>query len=288
MTISNTDQSYSEVLIEGVNFGAAAKTLSSGLAGLAPAPFNVLGATLIAALWPTSSKGITDWEQIYTELQTIVKNDLEEATVQTAKDKLKGYLLYIQDDYLPAKKNGEASSKLFAKLESQLYNKTFFDDIVSVFMHETNTEKSAAALANFMMGASLQMALNQELAIVDPAHTNPNNSSYAAIIKTLCTNYKVYAMKAAKNVFDTRGGQISACAWHEKTHYGAPPDQWFSFTDSNDGYLSPNHNSQVGCDDAQAAYANGIDVALNLNLQSQVYDTVNSWDTLQVTPVPAK
>ncbi len=287
MTTENTNLTNEELIIEGVNFGAAAKTLASGMAGLADPPFNVLGATLISALWPTSDKGTTDWQNVYTELQTIVQNGLEAQTVQTAKDQLNGYLLYIKNDYLPAKKTPKVTKKkLFDKLQRQSYNQVFFSDIVSVFQHDTNSEKSAAALANFMLGANLQLALNQELAINDPSVTNPNHSQYANTIKALCKSYRTYALKAGANVFTSRGDQVTHCAFHERTHYGAPPDQWYSFTDNHDAYTSPNYPNKASCNSAWDSYTSGVDNAMNETLQAQVYDTLNHWLQLVITPVP--
>lgn len=291
MTKANTNLPDAEMIVEGVNFGAGARMLASGMTGLAPAPFNVLGASLIAALWPSTSQATTDWQNVYTELQTIVQNQLEAETVQIAKDKLNGYLLFINNTYLPAKQNVSKlpNKDLFDLLESQDYNKTFYDDIVSVFIHDTSTEKSAAALANFMLGAQLQLNLNQELALTDPSVSDPNKSIYAGTIVKLCTEtYRNYALNAANNVLAVRVGQIGNCVFHEKTHYGAPPNQWYVFADLNGDHVSPNFNTEASCVSYRSEYTTGIEDALKKTLQSQVYDILDHWQTIGQNPVPTK
>jgi|GEM_PF-2825690 len=300
-------QAHSELLAlraeEMPNFGAVAKTLAEGLAGLAPAPFNVLGAALISAFWPSANDAATQWKQIYEDLQKIVKNALAEDNVSQASAKIQGFVLFLDNEYKALKDTPNVSKKSLLDALTP-YDTAFFLDIVNVFMytHTTDSGVTSASLANFMTGACLHLALNQERALVDPTASKASDSAYAKSVSNLAATYASYARQMAPNVKDLRLKQIGQVQSSSNTHCGSgssascTTSYYFWFTDSNNNYRSANYsyhsaqknppNSEGDAKAARDKYYSDVSTSMDATLQSQVYDVANSWDKLVGNPVP--
>jgi hypothetical protein len=284
------------------DFGGAAKTLANGLAGLAPPPFNVLGSALITAFWPSSSKAEDNWQQVYNALQQIVKNGLAANNVQQSSQKLQGFVSFLNNEYKPLKENSQTPKQKL--LDALLpYDTAFFLDIVNVFM-DTNTSDegiAAASLANFMTGACLHMALNQERALVDPEVSTPSSSPYAKTVSNLANTYATYARKTAPYVKQLRLTQISSVQSDSHTQCSGISTQCttiydFWFTDSNNGYRSNDYSynghekhppdAKGDAQNARTNYYNNISSQMDTELQDQVFNVASTWDKLVSDPVP--
>lgn len=302
------------------DFGAAAKTLANGLCGLAPAPLNVLGAALVSAFWPSGGDAKTDWSKVYDSLQTIVQNGLAKSEMEGAKTKLDGVVNYLASEYSSLKSSGASKSTLESALEP--YDVAFFLDIVDVFQHASskNDDLAAAALANFMTGASLHLALLQERALVDPNATTPSASAYAKTLEKLAKKYGEYATQTAPKILAIRLNQITEVV--ETTHNYPSINTLefkYSFTDNHTGqtwswayneYIPPwppggglesddkpplddastSEPSKSAANNAATQARNNLisSVTNNLNalLSKEVTAVVTKWKTLETNPIP--
>ena len=281
-----------------LDFGAAAETLAEGLAGLAPPPLDVLGAALISLFWPSADDATAQWQQIYNELQQIVKNALAENNVQLASEKLQGFVAFLDNEYQALKSTQSVTKEQLLQALAP-YDTAFFLDIVNIFMLTNSSDEgiAAASLANFMTGACLHLGLNQERALQDPSVPNPSSSAYAKTVSNLAATYAAYARKTAPYVKQLRLAQISSLQQHIDTIcrgnwcniYG-----YYWFTDSNNGYQSPSYSFNSGDESSSAegdaqkaltAYYNSVSSQMDAMLQKSVYDVASNWDKLVSDPV---
>lgn len=281
-------------------FGDAARELAMGLAGMAEPPLNLIGLFLISAYWPTGADAATDWADVYSNLQLILKDKLAADKVNTAATKVKGFVSFLTNQYVALKADPKARRE---DLEQALasYDVAFFLDIVNVFMFEEkpNADRAAASLANFMLGANLHIALNQERALVDPHHVGePQKSPYAQSAANLARAYAAYARTEAPYVEKRRLAQISAVKVDQLTLCPSGmgicvTSSKYWFEDSNNGYRSQNyfsstadkHSPPAGSQAAEARKAYVAKAKAGLNLKSQVYDVAAYWDQVAKNPI---
>lgn len=287
------------------NFGEAAKTLAESMAGLMPPPMDTYGSALISLLWPSGDDAAAQWLEMYKTLQKIIKNGLAEAEISRASTKVKGFVMFLDNEYSALKKSPVSTKQNLLDALAP-YDVIFFQDIVNVFMYTKTDEQqlAAAALANFMTGACLHINLNQERALVDPRVTNPADSPYAHTLSNLAKTYADYAEKAAPVVKQLRMDQIGTVQSSSNTYCrgGRAPScttmYSYWFTDSNNDYKSEeyNHNSSMknppdSQGDAQRAleaYKQKISQEMDDLLKSQVYDVVASLRLLAKNAFPGK
>lgn len=287
-----------------IDFGSAAKILADGLCKFLPSPMNVIGATLISLFWPKSDDAAKQWQKVYEALQTIVKNGLAQNNVTQAAHKMKGFVTFLNTEYSAMKDTPSVTKE---QLLSALapYDTSFFMDIVNVFMFTESSEIdiASACLGNFMLGAGLHMALNQERALQDPGVSKPSDSAYAKTVSNLAKIYGEYARKTAPGIQKLRMDQIGDVLSRSNTNcHGGPAGgctttYYYWFEDHNNGYKSPyySYNSSQkkprdAKNDAVAArsgYYSRILVDMVTTLKSQVYDVVSSWERLITNPIPA-
>ncbi len=206
-------------------YGNAARELAKALAGLAEPPFNIIGAFLINAFWPTGSSASANWQDVYNNLQEIIKNGLAANEVKQASNKVEGFVSFLSNEYVELKKSKRTKPEALLRAMHP-YDTAFFMDIVNVFMHgdKPTSDVATASLANFMLGANLHIALNQERALVDPDYRdNPAESPYAKTAANLAKLYAAYARAAAPNVVDLRVKQVTGIKNKHETHCQGGP-----------------------------------------------------------------
>jgi len=285
------------------DFGKLARDIAKGLAGKAPSPFNIIGAFLIDQFWSSGSKANEDWQKVYQNLQEIVKNGLADAEVKRAAAKVKGFVNFLSTEYVELKKSQRKRPDALLQA-MQPYDTAFFMDIVNIFMftEKPTADIAAASLANFMLGANLHIALNQERALVDPDYTDdPGQSPYAKTAANLARLYGDYAKEAAPGVVSARTKQITGIKTDHDTHCqgGAAAHctttwyYWFEDNNPKPKYKSKVY-SYVDADkhppdakkqatDARKAHIKKI--TDELDLQTQVYDVVAYWTEVAKNPV---
>jgi hypothetical protein len=298
----------------GIDFGSAAKSLASGLTGLAPAPFDIIGSALLDALWPSSDDAENTWKQVYENLQTILKNELAQDRITTASNKIKGVVNFLNTRYLiekaaaietrDGKKFISEENKKFLYGLLNPYDVTFFTEVMNELMSfkDGNVyDQQAAVLANFMLGANVHLGMFQEFALVDWRYDDPTKSPSANVIRQLAKNYGKYAGEIAPYVKSVRLAQISEVKSDSSTFCRGGPaascttNYWFWFEDSNNSYKSNQYSyssAQKNPPDvkgdanrARQDYYNHISGEMDQTLQSQVFEVINQWKKLETDPL---
>ncbi len=202
------------------DFTAMAQKIAEGLAGKAPPPYNMIGVFLIDLFWPSGKDANADWDKVYAALQQIVKNGLAKAEVKRAAAKVKGFVIFLSTEYVELKRSPRRQPDALLNALHP-YDTAFFLEIVNVFMYgdKPTTDIAAASLANFLLGANLHIALNQERALVDPDYAdNPSDSPYARTAANLAKLYGEYATEALEGVINARVKQVTAVKDDYDTH----------------------------------------------------------------------
>ncbi|WP_298548240.1 insecticidal delta-endotoxin Cry8Ea1 family protein [uncultured Aquimarina sp.] len=174
-----------QVYAQDADWTKGVKVLLDALMGTAPPPLNILGAALLAMVWPNG--GDTNWQVIYDNIRKIIIEELDRKTLTDTYAELSGILDYISSEYKHLAEDPKTPKEtLQSKLE--FYNHTLYTKILAIFQEERYAN---AALGNFLIAASTHIALFQERALQDPNHlTDPSNSPYA---KTLSQKAREYA-----------------------------------------------------------------------------------------------
>lgn len=283
------------------DFTAMAQKIAKGLAGKAPPPYNMIGVLLIDLFWPSGKDANADWDKVYAALQEIVKNGLAEAEVNKAATKVKGFVSFLSTEYVELKQSPRRRPDALLKALHP-YDTAFFLDIVNVFMYgeKPTADIAAASLANFLLGANLHIALNQERALVDPDYADsPENSPYAKTAANLATLYGDYATEALQGVIDARVAQVTGVLDDYETHCsggssGRCTTFWYYWFEDNNP--KPKYKSKVYsyCDqdkDPPPAKKNATKARNNYikelkkQLSKGVPDVVKQWKAIAKNPI---
>ncbi len=190
---------------------AGIKVLVDGLMGMAPPPFDLLGAALLAMVWPNGSS--TNWEIIYESIRQIIIEELDKQTLTNTYAELRGVLDYVSSEYVHLAEDPKTPKEtLQEKLE--FYNHTLYTKILSIFQDDRYAN---ASLGNFLVAASAHLALFQERALQDPNHQgNPLNSPYTKTLIQKAQEYANHVDKVIPKIAAARVTKISGLKVDQK------------------------------------------------------------------------
>ncbi|WP_299314442.1 insecticidal delta-endotoxin Cry8Ea1 family protein [uncultured Aquimarina sp.] len=198
-------------LLSGQNYAIDAdwtsgvKVLLDALMGAAPPPLNVLGAALLAMIWPNGAN--TNWEVIYDNIRKIIIEELDKKTLTDTYAELSGVLDYISGEYINLAEDPKTPKEtLQSKLE--FYNHTLYTKILSIFQDKRYAN---AALGNFLIAASTHLTIFQERAFQDPNHTNhPSASPYAKTLSQKAIEYAAHVEAMIPKLVASRVKEIGS------------------------------------------------------------------------------
>lgn len=197
----------------------AASKLVSGLAG---AIGGAIGSYIFESLFPP---GVPQYfDQVYAEITKIVDQRLQENSITKINGAINTVKERIVTEYTPAKKQADIQNRkdrkqLFALL--QKYDTTFLSGPDGMLGTLQDKQYSLAGFGVFLLGASLQLALFQEMAnVVDQTDREghwlkPSQTSYglpgSGTVAATATNFANYAEKTWPEVTKKR---IEGINWY--------------------------------------------------------------------------
>jgi len=195
----------------GADWTDGVKVLVDGLMGMAPPPFDLLGAALLAMVWPNGSS--TNWEVIYESIRQIIIEELDKQTLTNTYAEMRGVLDYVSSEYVHLAEDPKTPKEtLQSKLE--FYNHTLYTKIVSIFQEDRYAH---ASLGNFLVAASTHLALFQERALQDPNHLqDPLNSPYTKTLIQKAQEYANHVDKVIPKIAAARATKISGLKVDQK------------------------------------------------------------------------
>jgi len=180
--------------------GNLAKKLASTIGG-------AIGGAVFNAIFPPGVPSYFD--QVYAAITKIVHQELQQDTITHINGAINNIKQHVETEYEPAKNSKnldilEDRTFLFQLL--QKYESTYLsgtDGMLGTLMDE---QYQKASFGVFLLGASLQLSLFQEMANVDPSNTSgtgsfrsPLESSYgqpnSGTVAKTASNYVDYAKK---------------------------------------------------------------------------------------------
>jgi len=266
--------------------------LAKGLAGLLPAPYNVIGGTLLNIIIP--SGGGIDYNQLLNDIGTIIADANRRQTISEQGGKLNGVVDYMNGNYIPTR-DAKRTSKddLLKLLEPQLA------EIYRVLGILKQDEFKKGGISTFISAVTHKYLIYQEMAVQDPTVTNPNDSSKATSIRHDASVDSEYALTVINEL------QVSFDKYlNDWINQVSPiliritdcPKNEYYFHDSLTGYRSP-YYEQNGCKDDPHAraeqgrrdYISSISTQYRKDHQDQLpwmREVVNNWKKLIAQPLP--
>jgi len=285
-------QGYSQ----GVDWTSGVKVLLDALMGAAPPPLNVLGAALLASVWPNGAN--TDWEVIYSNIRKIIIEELDKKTLTDTYAELSGVLDYISSEYKHlADDPNTPKETLQSKLE--FYNHTLYTKILSIFQDKRYAN---AALGNFLVAATTHLTLFQERAIQDPNHiADPSNSPYAKTLSQKAKEYADHVTVTIPKLVESRAKEISGLKIKKDCTVSSIGDLICSYsyyyTDKKTGANSKNigreggekaleKNCKTKAEKHRNDYIKQVKDNMNKELQETAGAVAQKWRTLAENPIP--
>ena len=160
--------------------GDLALALLKGIAG-------EIGVKIFDSIFPQS--GVPDYfDDVYKEIAKIVKEEIEQNTIDEINGEINGIQTWVRNIYTPRKDSGASKQELFDMIQKDEYDIAVH--MVSVLQEPAYAEPG---LGVFVIGAGMHLTLLQELALVDPNTSDPNKSSFAVSVQLYAEQYAAFA-----------------------------------------------------------------------------------------------
>lgn len=188
-----------------IDYTAIARKLAEGLTGMAPSPWNKIASKLLQYAWPTQSDAQKDWEAAFKRINQIVKGALAKNRVDDAIKVLNGFISFMNTQYVHIRDNKAIPKK--DKLNALApYDHDFYTRIAEQLQETKNPALAISALANFMLGANLHIALIQEKGLQSEGE---QIEAYKKTVVSLAKKYGGYASSMKQVMVNYRTGFIS-------------------------------------------------------------------------------
>ena len=269
---------------------AAVALFMEFLKGLVGGMGSEFGAAAVKVFLPDKDRTI-DFDELKKSLELSVKGALAENTISEQEGIINGLHTKIITWYLDRKEAGEKKENLFHYL-NDYHDK--ISDSIGILKQDNFKEKG---LATFMIAATLELALYQEMALVDPIAATPLESSTLGTLTRQAENYCKYVRdlvnKIIKDNVQSRLLQISDVK--EFIIHSYPYNVYYYFADSLTG--TEYTGREEGCDphpreDCQYQHDVYVDkiqkneTQTHTNALQWMLDVTTKWSDLVKKPLP--
>ncbi|CAB4007861.1 delta endotoxin [Paramuricea clavata] len=185
--------------------------------------------------------------EVYKEIERIMHQEITENTINEINGQINGTTEWVKFTYNPRKDSDASKKELYGLLEPKVSDLAI--NMVAVLEEKTYAE---SALAVFIIGAGIHLALLQELADVDPNVDDPQQSSYIATIQGYSPEYADHAEKTWETIKKARIAQITKVCIKSQLYppmAGGPPTDYLytsEWTDNLTGEKFTDATSFIG------------------------------------------
>ena len=264
------------------------KGIISGIGGF-------IGGKMLSSIFKSTVPSY--FTEVYKVIADITKEELSTNTIAQIDGEINGLVQWIENQYNPRKSAGAVKTELYNMLLPQVND-------VAVHMVAVLQEKefASSALSVFIIGASIHLALLQELATVDPDVSHADKSSYVATIQKYANEYREYVERVYCNIATARINFISPVSRKCFAAGGigglAASHSYLEWKDSLTGkeFSESGHTSYTGEEpseeefkDAEKTRAEYIEKVIS-NLRKETNDPVTAaatWRKLVEQPLPS-
>ncbi len=303
---------------EDITAGGVVKFIASNFAsGMVSA---VGGAIVNAILDEIFPPGVPSYfDEVYAEISKIVGQRIQQSKIDSINGAINNVVQKVNNEYLPAReqsnlKKEKDRKRLFNLL--QKYDQTFLSGPGGMLGTLQQKDNAHAGFSVFMIGASLQLSLLQEMANVDPYNGNEkegwkpaNKSSYGkpktgTLAKT-AKDFADFADKTLKEIVAKRRKQIDTEKFaayfkvRRKSKYAAfQPSHWARIVDNgvatgiekriySDKKDGSNHRYDSFRANELKKYRNEQEVKLREKMNNPG-EVIANWRKLIATPIRLK
>ena len=237
--------------------------------------------------------------EVYKEIEKIMHQQITENTIHEIDGQINGTTDWVKFTYNPRKDSGASKEELYNLLEPKVSDLAI--NMIAVLMEKTYAE---SALAVFIVGAGVHLALLQELAYVDPNVDDPYQSSYIATIKSYASEYADHAEKTWEAIVEARKKLITDVKIKSQAFppmQGRPPTDYHytsEWTDDNTGEKFTDATDFIGgvwtngnysdletrANDARTSYINSTIDELQVQMNDPPH-AASTWRQLETEPL---
>ncbi|MEE3999327.1 hypothetical protein V1T75_03165 [Tenacibaculum sp. FZY0031] len=165
-----------------LNVTSIAVSIGKGIAsGMLSAIGGAIANAILDEIFPPK---IPDYfDEVYAQITKIVKQEIQQSKIDSISGAITNLVQKIKNEYVPALQQSNIKDKedrqaLFKLL--QKYDQTFLSGAEGMLGALQQKEYAKAGFTVFMLGASLQLSLYQEMANVDPKNKKSNGEWQSA------------------------------------------------------------------------------------------------------------
>lgn len=163
-----------------------------------------VGGKILENIFPEKSLQ-SYFDEMYDRIKALVRQELARNEIEKIDARINGTISFIRNEYRHHKADFE---KPHSKTTRELLNNKI-NPYINLFHTEVCQTLNQPSLRNpgfsvFLIGASVHLALYQELATIDPANHNPKESAYAKSVSSIAGDYVKMASEIWKNLSDER------------------------------------------------------------------------------------
>lgn len=307
------------ILFAGTGAKSIAATIGKELAsGILGAIGGAIADAILDAIFPPETPAYFD--EVYKHIAKIVHQEIQQSKIDEVSAAITNVVKKINNEYTPARKERDLTKEkdrkyLFNLL--QKYDQTFLSGsggMLGTLQQENNAN---AGFTVFLLGASIQLAIYQEMANVDPMNgdekkgwKSPLKSSYGkpktgTVAKT-AKDFVVFGDKTYKAVLKARKNSITAEKYSElvnETKWGSRFPSWkrHYYVRVNDNGVATTVLKDIGQDDKNGKNPN-YDAFVNNDLanyrkekndeliaeMNNPLETIGKWKKLIDSPIKLK
>lgn len=246
------------------------KELASGILG---AVGGAIANAILDAIFPPETPAYFD--EVYKHIAKIVHQEIQQSKIDEVSGAITNVVKKINNEYTPALKERDLTKEKDRKFLYNLlqkYDQTFLSGAGGMLGTLQQKENANAGFTVFILGASIQLSLIQELANVDPMNgdekkgwKSPLQSSYGkpktgTLAKT-AKDFVTFGEETYKEVLKARRESITAEKYSElvnETKWGSRFPSWkrHYYVRVNDNGVATSVLKDIGQDDKNGKNAN--------------------------------
>lgn len=225
--------------VEALAFAIDPKSVAANVAkeiatGMLSAVGGAIAGAILDSVFPPGVPSYFD--KVYAQMEKIVGAQLQQATIDQVNGAINNIKTHLATEYQPAKQgknldDAEERQHLFALL--QKYETTYLSGPGGMLGTLMSPKYEKVGFSVFLLGASLHLALYQEMANVDPRNKGPDgrfrsplDSSYgrpqSGTIASTAKQYADFAKRVWNNIIDARKAKI----WRRAGYVSVPGAAW--------------------------------------------------------------
>ncbi|MGC5703035.1 hypothetical protein J4P02_22780 [Pseudomonas sp. NFXW11] len=243
-----------------------------------------IGALMFDSIFPPGVPNYFD--QVYEQIKKIVNQEVTANTIDQINGRINGMQAWAKNTYAPRKMQGIASRKSLFDDVTPYVNLLYTEAVQTLML----PRYAKPGFSVFMVAAGAHLALLQEQALVDPDHTNPDESSFATSVKLNAQQYSDHAGNIFIELIDDRNSKVTLKCEESYECNGnmCITKRFYFWHDDVTGESGKRFRGKDAKEDAQSDLDNHVRDVMGALLMTLGFPqtTIWNWKRLTQTPIP--